>query len=199
MKSWGEPINNSRGPDGANDPCLVPSDYDLPGPRSSREKILGQAAGEVTVGDRLVAAVIPSTSPPSVSEAGSGPLPMVDLVALYRDASILYSMGRVDRSGRVSERSIVSQLGWSPREPLQANVVSGMVVFQRDPHGPLVLTSRSYVPIPSSIQTRCGLHAGDQVLLVAAPEHDLLVAYTTEALDRMMTRHCESLIEAGNA
>lgn len=197
MNSVGGPLNDSLESDGVGDTTVpVPSAFDeqVDDKRGDSE----QVSQGLTVGEHLVRAVVPSTALPSMSEWDSSPLPVVDVVALYRDASVLYSMGRVDQSGRVSERSVVDRLAWSPGDRLHANLVSGMVFFQRDPRGSLALTSRSYVPIPSSIQTQCGLHAGDRVLLAPVPDHDLVVAYTPLALDAMTRQYCESLIEGAS-
>lgn len=198
MKKRRESINDSVGGDRLVEEH-VSTGGDVCGRPSSPGGTWPANAGEVTVGDRLVAAVVPSSSLLSVNEPEGVPLPVVDLATLYRDASIFYGMGRVDRSGRVSERSVVGRLSWASGDRLQVNVVSGVVVFQRNPHGPLVLTARSYVPIPTSVQARCGVHAGDRVLLAAAHAHGLLAVYPFSVLDKMMAQYCDSLVQEGSA
>src|SRR6266702_2382041 len=48
---------------------------------------------------------------------------------------VVYGMGRVDSSGRVSDRSITACLGWRPGERLTLTATRASVIAHRDPVG----------------------------------------------------------------
>jgi hypothetical protein len=76
-------------------------------------------AGALTAAQEIVAALALPLSPASVEPLR--PLPLADLHQLSRDTTMLYGVGRVDESGRVSNRDIVRALGWQPGEKLESN------------------------------------------------------------------------------
>jgi hypothetical protein len=41
----------------------------------------------------------------------------------------------------------------------------------------------AYITIPAALRRRCGLEAGDQVLLAALPDQDSLAAYSLAVVD----------------
>lgn len=148
-----------------------------------------RATTDSTVADRVVESVLPARR--TVSSPRS--LPLAELAVLPRDVSMLYGMGRIDASGRISERSIVREFGWTPGERLDVRKVSQAVVFCSDPDGPYSLTDRSCLAVPAALRVRCGLAAGDRVFLAAAPQHGVLVVHTLAALDEMVLRYHASL------
>ena len=50
------------------------------------------------------------------------------------------------------------------------------MVARRDPDGMVTVPARPYVVIPAALRRRCGLRAGDHVLLAASPGQDTLAA-----------------------
>jgi hypothetical protein len=48
---------------------------------------------------------------------------------------------------------------------------------------------RPYIVIPAALRRRCGLRAGDHVLLAASPGQDMLVAYSFAVVDQAMRTH----------
>jgi hypothetical protein len=58
----------------------------------------------------------------------------------------------------------------------QANHEAGVMVARRDPGGMVTVPARPYVVIPAALRSRCGLRAGDNVLLAASPGEDMLTA-----------------------
>jgi bifunctional DNA-binding transcriptional regulator/antitoxin component of YhaV-PrlF toxin-antitoxin module len=44
-----------------------------------------------------------------------------------------------------------------------------VVVARRDPAGLVNMSAKSYLVIPAALRRRCGLRAGDHVLLAARP------------------------------
>ena len=82
---------------------------------------------------------------------------------------MVYGLGRIDRSGRVADRAVTGALGWRGGDRLTLTAEAGVVVIRRDPGGMVTLPPRSCVPIPAALRRRCGLLAGDPVLLAASP------------------------------
>jgi hypothetical protein len=81
-------------------------------------------------------------------------------------------LARIDRSGRVADRTVTGALGWRGGDRLTLTAEAGVVVIRRDPSGLVTLPPRSCVPIPAALRHRCGLLPGDPVLLTALPAED---------------------------
>ena len=86
-------------------------------------------------------------------------VPAARLPALGRD--VVYGLARVDRSGRVADRTVTGALGWRGGDRLTLTAEAGRVVIRRDPSGLVTLLPRSCVPIPAALRHRCGLLPGD--------------------------------------
>ena len=54
---------------------------------------------------------------------------------------------------------------------------------------PVAVPSRAYVVIPAALRRRCGLRAGDHVLLAASPSQDTLAAYAFAVVDQELRAH----------
>ena len=59
-----------------------------------------------------------------------------------------------------------------------------MVIARRDPGGMVTLPARPCIVIPAALRRRCGLRAGDPVLLAAVPGQDTLAAYPFAVVDQ---------------
>jgi bifunctional DNA-binding transcriptional regulator/antitoxin component of YhaV-PrlF toxin-antitoxin module len=53
----------------------------------------------------------------------------------------------------------------------------------------VTVPSRPYVAIPAALRRRCGLRAGDHVLLAASPGQDTLATYSFGVLDEALRAH----------
>ena len=104
-----------------------------------------------------------------------------------------YGIGRIDASGRVSYRAVISALGWRSGDRLTLTADAGVVVARRDDSGMAALPTREYLVIylviPSVLRRRCGLRAGDLVLLAAVPGEDALAAYPIALVDEALRAH----------
>jgi bifunctional DNA-binding transcriptional regulator/antitoxin component of YhaV-PrlF toxin-antitoxin module len=100
-----------------------------------------------------------------------------------------YGIGRIDASGRVSDRAVICALGWRSGDRLTLTADGGVVVARRDAGGMSVLPSREYLVIPAVLRRRCGLRAGDLVLLAAVPGEDALAAYPIAVVDEALRAH----------
>ncbi len=82
---------------------------------------------------------------------------------------VVYGFGRIDASGRVADRVTIAALGWRGGDRLTLTADAGVMIARRDPGGMVTVSSRPYVVIPAALRRRCGLRAGDHVLLAALP------------------------------
>jgi hypothetical protein len=102
---------------------------------------------------------------------------------------VVYGLGRIDASGRVADRVTIAALGWSGGDRLTVTAEAGVMIARRDPGGMVTVPSRPYVVIPAALRRRCGLRAGDHVLLAASPGGDMLAAYSFAVVDQALRAH----------
>jgi hypothetical protein len=102
---------------------------------------------------------------------------------------VVYGFGRIDASGRVADRVTIATLGWRGGDRLTLTAEAGVMVARRDPGDMVTVPSRPYVVIPAALRRRCGLRAGDHVLLAASPGEDMLAAYSFAVVDQAMRAH----------
>ena len=138
-----------------------------------------------------IAPVIPSpgrlAGTPASGLPAVRPLPLAGpAAALSVPAGVVYGLGRIDASGRVADRTISCALGWRGGDRLTLTAEPGVVVARRDPGGMVTVPSRPYVVIPAALRRRCGLRAGDHVLLAASPGQDMLAAYSFAVVDQAL-------------
>ena len=121
---------------------------------------------------------------PRVRSAAVRPLPLAGpAAALSVPAGVVYGTGRIDASGRVADQAITCALGWREGDRLTLTAEPGVVVARRDPGGMVSVPARGCLAIPAVLRRRCGLRAGDQVLLAAVPGQDMLAAYSFAVVD----------------
>jgi AbrB family looped-hinge helix DNA binding protein len=53
----------------------------------------------------------------------------------------------------------------------------------------VTLPASGYITIPAALRRRCGLEAGDQVLLAALPDQGSLAAYSLAVVDQAIRAH----------
>ena len=137
-----------------------------------------------------VAAVIPSSARPGRRRPGSlrpaGPLPLASPPGRL-DA--VWGFGRIDASGRIADRAVISALGWRAGDRLTLPASAGVMTARRDPGGMVIVPARPCIVIPAVLRQRCGLHTGDRVLLAAVPGGDALAAYSFAVVDRAIRAH----------
>jgi len=138
---------------------------------------------------RPVAPVIPGTGRgrPRLGKPGAGrPVP---LAAPPGRPEVVYGFGRIDASGRVADRATIAALGWRGGDRLTLTGEAGVMVARRDPGGMVTVPGRPYIVIPAALRGRCGLRAGDHVLLAALPGQDMLAAYSFAVVDQALRAH----------
>ena len=122
----------------------------------------------------LIAPLIPPRARPGAREHGrpgtARRLPMAaapEVPAVPGD--VVYGTGRIDESGRVGDRAMTGVLGWRRGDRLTFTAAAGVVIARRDPAGMVTMPAKPYLVIPAALRRRCGLRAGDHVLLAASP------------------------------
>jgi len=137
---------------------------------------------------RPVPPVIPAASAgrrPSKPSAGR-PMP---LASPPGRPDVVYGFGRIDASGRVADRVTIAALGWRGGDRLTVTAEAGVMIARRDPGGMITVPGRAYVVIPAALRRRCGLRAGDHVLLAASAGQDTLAAYSFAVVDQALRAH----------
>ena len=109
---------------------------------------------------------------------------------------VVCGFGRIDASGRVADRVTIAALGWRGGDRLTVTAEAGVMIARRDPGGMVTVPSRPYVRIPAPLRRRCGLRAGDHVLLAASPGQDMLAAYSFTVVDQALRDHAQVAGEA---
>jgi hypothetical protein len=139
-----------------------------------------------------IAPVIPSSAvPASRRRSGSASGRALPLARPVRSVppDVVYGLARIDASGRICERAVITALGWADDDRLTLTAEAGVVTARRDPGGMATMTSSGYLTIPAALRRRCGLEAGDQVLLAALPAEDALAAYCLAVVDQAIRAH----------
>jgi len=116
-------------------------------------------------------------------------LPLASPPASPPPGDVVYGIGRVDASGRVADRAVTCALGWDAGDRLTLTAEAGVVVMRRDPGGMVTVPARPCVVIPAALRHRCGLCAGDRVLLAALPGEDALAVYSLAVVDQAIRAH----------
>ena len=138
---------------------------------------------------RPVSPVIPGANPGRRSQGKPGAGRPIPLARPLGRPDVVYGFGRIDASGRIADRATIAALGWRGGDRLTLTADAGVMVVRRDPGGMVTVPARPYIVIPAALRRRCGLRAGDHVLLAASPSQDMLVAYSFAVVDQAMRAH----------
>jgi integrase len=83
---------------------------------------------------------------------------------------VVYGIARIDSSGRICERAIITALRWAGGDRLTFAADAGVVTARRDPGGMVTLPASGYLTIPAALRQRCGLEPGDQGPVAGRPD-----------------------------
>ncbi|MGH4011628.1 MAG: AbrB/MazE/SpoVT family DNA-binding domain-containing protein [Pseudonocardiaceae bacterium] len=86
----------------------------------------------------------------------------------------------------VADRVVMRALGWSAGLRLDIHEMAGVLTVFTDPEGIYQVTSQGNLRLPAPLRHRCGLVAGDRVLLAADPDLSRLAVYPPAALDSLL-------------
>jgi hypothetical protein len=98
----------------------------------------------------------------------------------------VYGMATLDDRGRVADRVVIRSLGWVGGTRLAVREANGLVLVCADRGGVFAVTGQGHVRLPAVVRHRCGLVAGDRVLLAADAGEGLLVVHPPVVLDAMV-------------
>ena len=149
-----------------------------------------QATAQAIVASLALPPTRPAPAPPA------SPLPLAGLHQLPRDASMLYDIGRVDSSGRLTSNGIINALRWHHGSNLDVILTSRSIVIRAAPDGLFSVPRRPCITIPAHARQPHGIKPGDQVLVAAAPDYGLVLVYPLSALDEMISRYHSAQCEA---
>ena len=98
--------------------------------------------------------IIPSPGGPAARRwprsAGGRPLPLACPVPVpIAPEDVVYGIGRIDASGRIADRAVMSALGWRGGDRLTLTADAGVVTARRDPGGMVTLPGRAYIAMRS--------------------------------------------------
>ena len=141
-----------------------------------------------------LAPVIPSSGVTAYQQrarpAASRRLPLASPVPVpSAPEDVVYGIARIDSSGRICERAIITALGWAGGDRLTFSADASLVIARRDPGGMVTLPASGYITIPAALRRRCGMETGDQVLLAALPDRGTLAAYSLAVVDQAIRAH----------
>ena len=142
-----------------------------------------QATAQGIVASLALPPTRPAPAPPE------SPVPLTGLHQLPRDASMLYDIGRVDGSGRLTSNGIINALRWHHGSNLDVILTSRSIVIRAVPDGLFSVPRRPCIIIPAHARRPHGIKPGDQVLIAAAPDYGLVLVYPLSALDEMISRY----------
>ncbi|GAA3249748.1 Scr1 family TA system antitoxin-like transcriptional regulator [Dactylosporangium siamense] len=94
--------------------------------------------------------------------------------------------GRLDPSGRVSDRGLLHRLGWPPGRRIQFDIAPGAITATSTPTAGHTIGATGLLAIPAPVRQLCNLAAVAMVVLLADPAHDLLVVYPAQTVARLL-------------
>lgn len=130
------------------------------------------------------------------------PLPSIAAPAgARRAAATVYGMARADTGGRLANRAVIGALAWAPGTALAISITGGLPILtptagstaDAAPEATSRITDEMYLRLPARLRRRCGITAGDRLLLAADPAADRLVIYPPAVLDAALADYRSGL------
>ena len=101
-------------------------------------------------------------------------------------ADPVYALSAVDKSGRVTDRSIVQVLGWEPGTRLDIREQRGIIVVSSAANGVHCISQRAFLKLPLTVRRWCRIEAGDKVLVAADRSVGVLVVHSMAAVHAVL-------------
>lgn len=142
--------------------------------------------------EHLVAALMPTDQLGRVDGLAE-PLPLASPERPAEDGKLRYAIGRIDESGKVPAAHVLDVLDWHAGDRVAVAVQHGVAVVRRDVNGPVAVSKRRALVIPSAVRRACGILAPDTLLLAAAVEYDVVFVHPPSIMDAMMALYHRSV------
>ncbi len=145
----------------------------------------------VMVTTSLVPPIIPKVVAGRHGESGlagraRGPLPVAALASVSPGLDTIYALSMVDKSGRVTDRSVVRELGWGPGTRLEIREQRGIIVVFPAAGGVDFISRQAFLKLPLTVRRWCRIATGDKVLLAADHAVGVLVVHPVAALHALL-------------
>ena len=98
----------------------------------------------------------------------------------HRD--VVFGMSSIDCGGRITARTTVASLRWSPGNRIRFSVRDGLIVAMVDSLGHRDLGKHGSLLLPVEVRRACRLQAGDRILLAALPTQQRLILHPPATL-----------------
>lgn len=151
--------------------------------------------------EQLIAALLPdvTTPRPTPRPAPMPSLPVPGPPHLPAPDTLLLGIARLDRSGRVHERTLFRALGWEPGRELAIDTVDDMIVVSSVSGGAHHVDDRGALALPAAARRMSGIAIGPPVVLVAdVPEQTVLI-HPAITVTRLLAAHHRTLIGTHDA
>ncbi|QUQ64610.1 AbrB/MazE/SpoVT family DNA-binding domain-containing protein [Kutzneria sp. CA-103260] len=140
---------------------------------------------------------VPLFTPPDIlAPVPAGRMSLAPLPIRGNSSAELLSVAAIDRSGRFSVRRHVAALGWKPGFPLGFTVFPTAVLIRQTTLGRYRIDARGQLFLPSGARAFLGLSGGDQVVVVAMPDHGVLLVQPVNAVLSQIVEHCSLLCDS---
>lgn len=151
--------------------------------------------------EQLIAALLHDVTAPRPTPS---PAPMPSLPApgsphLLDPESLLLGIARMDRSGRVHERTLFRALGWEPGHELTIDTVEDMIVVRSVSGGRHRIDNRDALALTAAARRMCGIAIGPPVVLIADVPEQTLVIHAAVTVTRLLAAHYRTLIGTHDA
>ena len=145
--------------------------------------------------EQLIAALLPDVTAPQPTPL-PGPMPSLPAPGPPRlpvPETLLLGTARLDRSGRVHERTLFRALGWESGHELTIDTVDDMIVIRSVAGGGHRIDDRHALALSAPVRRMCGIAIGPPVVLVAdVPEQTVLIHPAT-TVTRLLAAHYPTL------
>lgn len=151
--------------------------------------------------EQLIAALLPDITapPPTPRRAPMPSLPAPSPPRLDDPDRLLLGTARLDRSGRIHERTLLRALGWEPDHELTLDTIDDMIVISSVSGGGHRIDNRSALALPAAARRMCGITIGPPVVLVAAVPEQTLLVHPATTVTWLLAAHYSTLIGTPDA
>jgi hypothetical protein len=142
--------------------------------------------------ERPIAALIPAALPrphPVLAPVGDlSPAPAVDASAT------VFAVARLNPSGQISARTVMSALGWASGDQVAVTVRHGAIVISLSDRGGRTIGADGTIVLPIAARRMCAIADRSSVLLAALPDPGLLVVHPNATVAQLLSRRHAQIV-----